>query len=121
VPIYTYQHNEASECDDPFDVFQHMSDDKLEACPLCGESVYKVLTTCSVKVKGSAPSAGEMARREYGLARNEQVYQVPMSGEQIRTTGMSSREKRVAVWEGHVRAGDPSVDGVGPEKIDLIE
>jgi putative FmdB family regulatory protein len=121
MPIYTYQHNEPSECDEPLEVFQHMNDDHLAECPLCKQPVYRVITSCNFKVKNSAPSAANLAQREYGLKRGEQGYIVPMSGEMIRTEGMSKREKQVAVWQGHQRAGDPRVEGTGPESVTPIE
>jgi putative FmdB family regulatory protein len=120
MPIYEYRHNEVGECDD-FETFQKMDDGHLAECPLCKQAVYRVITSCNFKVKGSAPSAASMAQREYGLARGEQAYQVPMSGEIIRTEGMSKRDKQVAIWQGHQRAGDSKVDGVGPESITLID
>jgi hypothetical protein len=120
MPRHDYRHNEASDCED-FEAFQKMADEPFEFCPLCKQPVYRVITSCNFKVKGSAPTAASMAQREYGLKRGEQGYIVPMSGEMIRTEGMSKREKQVAVWQGHQRAGDPRVEGTGPESVTPIE
>lgn len=120
MPIYEYVHDEPSDCRD-FEIFQKMADEPLEVCPKCGAAVHKKISKVRHRMQGKAPPAGKLAQQDYGLARGEQGYIVPSSGEMIHTEGMTKREKQVAIWQGHQRAGDSHVANTGPEVVEVLE
>lgn len=120
MPIYEYIHTERDECAD-FECFQKMKDDTLEVCPVCRQPVQRKISSPNFAMKSKAPSADKLSRMDYELPRGEQAYVVPSSGEKIITTGMTKREKQVAVWQGHKRAGDSAVTDTGPESVEILE
>jgi putative FmdB family regulatory protein len=69
VPIYEYQ---CESCTDKFEIKQSMKDDAITACPRCGKSVQRLISSPAIMFKGSGwyvtdysdkmkPSAGSEA------------------------------------------------------------
>jgi putative FmdB family regulatory protein len=50
VPIYEYQ---CESCPDKFEVKQSMKDDALTACPQCGKTVQRLISSPAIMFKGS--------------------------------------------------------------------
>jgi putative FmdB family regulatory protein len=58
MPIYEYRHTgkTGDTCEVEFEIFQKMSDDALNVCPVCGLAVEKILSRFSGGVDKLAPS-----------------------------------------------------------------
>ena len=50
MPYYEYR---CDECDKTFEVFQNMSDDPLNKCPVCASPVRRLFSANSIIFKGS--------------------------------------------------------------------
>jgi putative FmdB family regulatory protein len=67
MPIYEYRHTQdkGETCEENFEVFQKMSDDALEKCPVCGQPVEKLISRFSGGGDKLAPSR----LKEMGFSR----------------------------------------------------
>lgn len=129
MPVYEYRHNEASECIEPVEVFQKMSDEPLTHCPECGKSVYKTVSMVKVSVKQAPFNEGEAFKNAYThklgrkVEKGDQLYEVPNQpggggGEILNLKGMTSGQKEAAITDAHARAGDTRITELG-EKVEV--
>lgn len=131
MPIYEYVHTNAGTCQEPVEVFQHMSDDALLTCPDCGKAVYKIISTVRFTMKNPAFNEGEAFRNQYShklgrkVEKQEQFYEVPNQpggggGEIVNVTGLTPRQKEEVITEAHVRAGDERITVLG-DKVEVTD
>lgn len=79
MPIYEYQHTgqKGDTCAKNVEIFQKMSDDALETCPVCGQPVEKLLSRFSGGGDKMAPSRlkdlgfSKWKRRDKGVYEKE--------------------------------------------------
>lgn len=60
MPLYEYQ---CEACDNRFELIQKFSDPPAEACPVCGGSVRKLLSSPAIQFKGSGWYITDYARK----------------------------------------------------------
>lgn len=67
MPIYEYRHTDkkGETCETNFEVFQKMSDDALDECPVCGKPVEKLIS----RFAGGADKLAPSRLKELGFSR----------------------------------------------------
>lgn len=79
MPIYAYQvvdnHTGCDHCRDGFEIFQHMKEDRLEACPKCGAPIFKLVYPVQVatpKTNSELKNLGftKLVKRDDGVYEN---------------------------------------------------
>ena len=88
MPIYQYQpvSRECKRCDGLFEVQQRIADDKLTACPTCGQPVERRISAPRI---GGKYSLSDSKLKEAGLTKYKKVG----DGKYERTVGSGGPEK----------------------------
>jgi putative FmdB family regulatory protein len=79
MPIYEYRHTGTigDTCEEVFELFQKMSEDTLDKCPICGHPVEKLISRFAGNVDKMAPSRlkelgfTKLVRRDKGVYEKE--------------------------------------------------
>lgn len=85
MPIYEYQ---CESCPDRFEVKQSMKDNPLTACPQCGKSVQRLISSPAIMFKGSGWYVTDYSDKMKPSAGNETP--VPAAGEKKEKASTSS-------------------------------
>jgi putative FmdB family regulatory protein len=87
MPFYDYQARNASEacphCRAGFEVFQHMRDEKLTACPECGGPVERLVSGKPMIIQGSWPRKS--------LSMGCAVREIPATEKRLREAGIPTK------------------------------
>jgi putative FmdB family regulatory protein len=114
-PIYEFRHREASDCPEPVEAFQKVSEAPLRTCPECGGGIYKIISRPRFQFKKYPKSEKKLATRHYEKAlgrkveKDESFMTIPASGEVLEMKGLTRKLREEKVHAAHLKAGTPGV------------